>query len=66
MGIGLLQQFVPNEGTGWQFTIDTLGSFYEKILGLKEPAGEIEDLIGPAYLESVRILGNGLQKCTWP
>jgi maltose alpha-D-glucosyltransferase/alpha-amylase len=30
--VGFLQGFVPNAGTGWPFTLDALGRFYDRVL----------------------------------
>jgi trehalose synthase-fused probable maltokinase len=31
--VGLLQQFVPNQGDAWKYTLDSLGGFFERALG---------------------------------
>jgi len=33
----MLQQFVPNEGNGWQVTIDELGRYFERRIGRPAP-----------------------------
>ncbi len=30
--VALLQRFVPNQGTGWQYTLDALGQYLEQVL----------------------------------
>jgi maltose alpha-D-glucosyltransferase/alpha-amylase len=39
--LGILQAFVPNEGDAWQFTVDSIGRYYERVLALpaETPAG---------------------------
>jgi maltose alpha-D-glucosyltransferase/alpha-amylase len=43
--LAVLEGFVPNEGEAWRFTLDTLGSYYDRAL-----AGQVklEDLPSPA------------------
>jgi maltose alpha-D-glucosyltransferase/alpha-amylase len=69
--LAILQQYVPHEATAWQYTLDELGRYFERVLTLP-PASEavaspfelrtqevperMRELIGP-YLESVRLLG---------
>ncbi len=70
--LGVLHGYVPNQGTAWQFTLDQLSQFFERVATVSresppvaarsssQPAdGQAEllsELIG-GYLESVRILG---------
>src|SRR5262249_19761074 len=48
--LGLLQAYVPNEGHAWQFTLDELSRYFERILALPAPnqvpavAGSVLDL----------------------
>jgi maltose alpha-D-glucosyltransferase/alpha-amylase len=37
----ILQQFVPNEGDVWQYTLDTLPSFFERAAARREPPPSI-------------------------
>jgi len=53
--LALLQEYVPNEGTAWDFTLDTLTHFYEQVLTTNDQ--EIEALIGGRYLEAARMIG---------
>lgn len=69
--IAILQSVVPNESSGWNFTLDSLAGYYERLLALKEsdiqalPSSEnlpalqprLEELIGGRYLEAARLLG---------
>ena len=34
MTVGVLQGFVPNEGDAWQFTLDQVRGYFERVLGL--------------------------------
>ena len=45
--LGILHAFVPNEGDAWQYTIDALGSYWERCLAL--PEGERE---APLFFET--------------
>ena len=36
--IGLLQQYVPNEGDVWEYTLDQIGDFYERAAASNLPA----------------------------
>jgi maltose alpha-D-glucosyltransferase/alpha-amylase len=44
----MLQEYVPNQGNGWQVTIEELGRYFDRVTGLPEPriAAEAAD----AYL----------------
>jgi maltose alpha-D-glucosyltransferase / alpha-amylase len=73
MYIGILQGFVPNQGDAWEYTMDSLGRFFERALAsttpLRPPAEQHPMALlneqPPAavqeligeYLESARILG---------
>ncbi|MGQ0814555.1 MAG: maltose alpha-D-glucosyltransferase [Gemmatimonadota bacterium] len=35
--LAVMHAFTPNEGDAWEFTIDTLGTFYERAAALEEP-----------------------------
>ncbi|HEY7024650.1 MAG TPA: maltose alpha-D-glucosyltransferase [Candidatus Limnocylindrales bacterium] len=39
--IGLLQQYVPNEGDVWEYTLDQIGDFYERAAADDMPAPEL-------------------------
>jgi maltose alpha-D-glucosyltransferase/alpha-amylase len=39
--IGLLQQYVPNEGDVWEYTLDQIGDFYERAAADEMPAPEL-------------------------
>ena len=36
--IAMLQEFVPNQGSGWQVTVDELGRYFERVAGQPLPA----------------------------
>jgi len=53
MTLGIVQRLVPNQGTGWQYTMDALGQFLERVLttdgDVKTPPempASITDLMG--------------------
>ena len=63
--IAMLQEFVRNEGNGWDVTIDELGRYFERRAGrplptLRPGAGdipqEVRDAIG-TYLNTAEVLG---------
>ena len=39
--LGLLQQYVPNEGDVWEYTLDQIGDFYERAAADDIPAPEL-------------------------
>ncbi|HEV2440055.1 MAG TPA: maltose alpha-D-glucosyltransferase [bacterium] len=70
--VAILSQFVPNEGDAWQYTLDELGHYYERVAaGGQVPAPPGGALIGLAraglpadaagwigpYLDAARLLG---------
>lgn len=69
MSVCLLQQFVPNEGDAWEYTLEAAAEFFERNAEVQppptehpmellrvQPPSEAVNLIG-AYLESARLLG---------
>ncbi|MBS0350246.1 MAG: putative maltokinase, partial [Proteobacteria bacterium] len=38
ISVGVLQQYIPHESDGWQYTIDNINRFFEKILAAPELA----------------------------
>ncbi|MGH2813326.1 MAG: maltose alpha-D-glucosyltransferase [Actinomycetota bacterium] len=72
MTFAILQQFVPNEGDAWNYTLDALGRYYEQALverrkppdteghlldlAGQEPSEMVRELIGP-YFESALLIG---------
>lgn len=72
MSVGILQQFVPNRGDAWEYTLEQAERFFQRALQHGPPPmpptqhplelihvappGEAVNLIG-AYLESARLLG---------
>jgi maltose alpha-D-glucosyltransferase/alpha-amylase len=50
--LALLMRFVPNQGTGWQYTLDALSQFLERVLSVEEgvktppdPLASVLDLV---------------------
>jgi len=52
---GLLTAYVPNEGNGWDYTLDALGRFFERVLA--NPEMPADELIGGNYPARIRQLG---------
>jgi len=69
--LGLLQDYVANEGTGWDFVCDSLSHYYEQVLALKDKEEKLqtiasnlakskttlEELIGARCLEAAHLVG---------
>ncbi|MDP9292790.1 MAG: maltose alpha-D-glucosyltransferase [Verrucomicrobiota bacterium] len=56
--LGLLLGLVPNEGDAWSYTLDAVGRFLERTLGVrKAPFSNLEELVGGVYPERARQLG---------
>jgi maltose alpha-D-glucosyltransferase/alpha-amylase len=61
----LLQSAVTNEGDAWALTLDSVGRYYERVLGRKAdlqiehapPGPLLEELIGGVYPQKARKLG---------
>jgi maltose alpha-D-glucosyltransferase/alpha-amylase len=61
----LLQSAIPNESDGWVLTLDSVGRYYERVLGRKAdlqnqttpPGPLLEELIGGVYPEKAKLLG---------
>jgi maltose alpha-D-glucosyltransferase / alpha-amylase len=61
----LLQLAVSAEGDAWTLTLDSLGRFYERVLGRKAdlqqqiatPGVRFDELVGGVYVERVKLLG---------
>jgi maltose alpha-D-glucosyltransferase/alpha-amylase len=61
----LLQRAVPNEGNAWTVTLDSVGRYYERVLGRKAdlqnetapPAAFLDQLIGGVYPDKAKLLG---------
>jgi maltose alpha-D-glucosyltransferase/alpha-amylase len=63
MVLALIQSAIANEGDAWKFTLDSVGSYYERVLSRKadlidnvSPA-RIGELVGGIYPEKARLLG---------
>ncbi|MGI9114502.1 MAG: maltose alpha-D-glucosyltransferase [Chthoniobacterales bacterium] len=61
--LALIQAAIANEGDAWRFTLDYVGSYFERVLARKaglngdvSPA-LIDELIGGIYPEKARLLG---------
>jgi trehalose synthase/trehalose synthase-fused probable maltokinase len=61
--LSLIQAAIANEGDAWELTLDSIGSYYERVLSRKanlantvSPA-QIEELIGGIYPDKARLLG---------
>ena len=52
--VAMLQEFVPNQGNGWQVTIDELGRYFERVL--TAPELRAEEAVG-SYLATAEVLG---------
>jgi maltose alpha-D-glucosyltransferase/alpha-amylase len=46
--VGLLQQYIPNQGNAWQFTLDSLRAYFDRALSLPEEHRDIR--LGPVSL----------------
>ncbi len=69
IALAILEAVVPNEGTGWQFTLDALTSYYERVLAYVQEnnqslsttphslSPQLEELMRGSYLEAARLLG---------
>jgi maltose alpha-D-glucosyltransferase/alpha-amylase len=61
--LALIQSAIPNEGDAWRFTLDSIGSYYERVLSRKADVNEIgstqliQELVGGIYPEKARLLG---------
>jgi maltose alpha-D-glucosyltransferase/alpha-amylase len=63
MTLAVVRAFVPHAKNGWEFTLDAIGRYYERVVADAaqghtppvEPA-EVSELVG-TYLESARLLG---------
>jgi maltose alpha-D-glucosyltransferase/alpha-amylase len=62
--ISLLQSAVSVEADAWSLTLDSLGRFYERVLGRKADLqkqtaapGTLDELVGGVYAERMKLLG---------
>lgn len=58
--VALLQELVSNQGSAWDFTLDALSHFYEKVLAIKEAqeaADLLDELIGGTYVDAAQLMG---------
>jgi maltose alpha-D-glucosyltransferase/alpha-amylase len=70
MTLGILQEFIANEGDAWDYTLDEIDRFYERVLTRGRPREEpeqvgtlespteadIDELVG-SYLDAAKLLG---------
>jgi maltose alpha-D-glucosyltransferase / alpha-amylase len=54
ISIGILQSFVPNEGDAWEFTLDSLGRYFERVLSLTPDQADTATLPVPGLLEAAQ------------
>ena len=63
MVLALIQSAIANEGDAWKLTLDSIGSYYERVLSRKADLSDnvsparIEELVGGIYPEKARLLG---------
>ena len=50
VAVGILQNFVPNEGDAWRHTLDALSQYFDR--AVTRPADELKDLQQPMPLSS--------------
>ena len=60
--VALVAGYVPNQGDGWSFTLDSVGRYFERVLSTTAvdpatPAEPSSDLLGGNYPERIRQLG---------
>ncbi|MBI2826469.1 MAG: maltose alpha-D-glucosyltransferase [Planctomycetia bacterium] len=53
MTLGVLHEFVRNERTAWQYTIDALGRYFEQVLSRPQIAAELAEPVPGASLLSL-------------
>ncbi|MDX2080638.1 MAG: maltose alpha-D-glucosyltransferase [Terrimicrobiaceae bacterium] len=56
----LLTSFVPNQGDGWTFALDSLGRYFERVLAVPadaDPATVAPEVLGGNFPERMRQLG---------
>jgi len=52
MTLGILQGYVPNQGTAWQFTLEELQKYFEEVVGIQESPQELEHK-NKSFLEAI-------------
>jgi maltose alpha-D-glucosyltransferase/alpha-amylase len=55
--VGVLQEYVPNEGDIWEFTLDAVGAYYERAAAVEQPF--VEPPAEPAGTSITDILAAG-------
>ncbi len=57
--VGVLFDFVVNQGDGWTYTMDALARYFERVLEARRELDEaaVEELVGAVYRERARQLG---------
>ena len=54
--VAMLQEFIPNQGNGWEVTIEELARYFDRVMGLPSSSPEVTEAIG-AYLATADVLG---------
>ncbi len=54
--MAILQEFIPNEGDAWRYTLDTLGAFFENVLAVNAERAAIS----PPDIPIIELAGNEL------
>jgi maltose alpha-D-glucosyltransferase/alpha-amylase len=63
--VALLQAAAPNEGDAWKLTLDAVGRYFERVLGMKSelqtigasPGPLLNQLLGGVYPEKAKLIG---------
>ncbi len=70
--IAILQEFVPNQGDAWQYTLDYLSNYYERVLAFNADAPQVDpptasltELAAQEIPESVNELLGGYAQTAW-
>ena len=50
--LGILQQFAPNEGDVWEFTLDAVNAFFERVAAREEPPADVGSVSVAAVLNA--------------
>ena len=70
MSLGILVDFIPNEGNAWEFTKNAIERYFDRVIGNKKELArayenatimndenKMKDLIGPFFLQMIELLG---------
>ncbi len=61
--LALLSRYVPNGGSGWVYTLDAIGRFFERVLTMRASiadAGAVEEAISGMYRERSILAGQAV------